>query len=304
MIGDLLTAAVRVATPLALAAIGEMLVARGGMINLGIEGAMLAGALGAAVGASASGVGAGVGLALFAGVATAAVFAAVAVWARGDEIITGTAVTLGMIGLTGIIARQHFGLAGVGLSLPTMAAVPIPGFSRLPVVGEALFDQSLLTYLVYLMLPLSSWLLFRSRFGLELRASGEAASAAAANGVAVRRIRTLAVLFGGAMAGVAGASLVLAQVGTFTEKMTAGRGFIAIAIVILGARRPAGVAAASLLFGGAIAIQYVLQGQGGVVPYQLWLALPYVLALLVLVLSARRRGVGLEGRPSSTAPAA
>lgn len=303
MISDLLTAAVRIATPLALAAIGEMLVARGGMINLGIEGAMLAGALGAAIGASASGVGAGVGLALLAGVATAAIFAAVAVWARGDEIITGTAVTLGMIGFTGIIARQVFGLAGVGLSLPTMAAVPLPGLSRLPLVGEALFNQSLLTYLAYLLLPLSSWLLFRTRFGLELRASGESASAAAANGVAVRRVRTLAILFGGALAGVAGASLVLAQVGTFTEKMTAGRGFIAIAIVILGARRPAGVAAASLLFGGATAVQYVLQGEGGAVPYQLWLALPYLLALLVLVVSARRRGVGLGGRPSSTAPA-
>ncbi|MES2125442.1 MAG: ABC transporter permease [Gemmatimonadota bacterium] len=291
MIAELLTAAVRVGTPLALAAIGETIVERGGVINLGIEGAMLAGALGAAIGATAAGTGGGIAVALLAGVAASALFAAVAVWARADEIITGTAVTLGMIGLTGIIARRAFGTVGVGLTLPTLAPVAIPGLSRLPLVGDALFNQSPLTYLVYLLVPAASWLLFGSRFGLELRASGESPSSAAAAGVPVRRVRTIAILVGGALAGLAGASLVLAQVGTFTERMTGGRGFIAIAIVILGGRRPGGVAAASLLFGAATAVQYVVQASGSALPYQLWLALPYLLALAVLAISGRSRRI-------------
>lgn len=285
---DLLTAGVRVGTPLALAAIGEAIAERGGVINLGIEGAMLAGALGAAIGASAAGPAAGVGVAVLAGVATSALFAAVAIGAKADQIITGTAVTLGMIGLTGLIARRAFGDAGAGLSLPTLAPLPIPGLSRIPLLGEALFDQSLLTYLSYLLVPLATWLLFRTRFGLELRASGESASAAAAAGVRVGRVRAVGVLIGGAMAGLAGASLVLAQVGTFTERMTAGRGFIAIAIVVLGRRHPVGVAGAALLFGGATALQYVVQASGSAVPYQLWQALPYLLALAVVALAGRR----------------
>ncbi|MES2305025.1 MAG: ABC transporter permease [Gemmatimonadota bacterium] len=286
MIGDLLTAAVRVATPLALAAIGETVVERGGVINLGIEGAMLAGAFGAAVGAGAAGTGAGVAAALLAGVATAAIFAAIAIGVRADQIITGTAVTLGTTGLTGVIARRVFGDGGAGLSLPTLAKVRIPGLSNIPLIGEPFFNQSSLTYFTYLVIPLAGWLIFRTRYGLELRAAGESPQAAAAVGVRVGRVQTVAILLGGAMAGLAGASLVLAQVGTFTERMTGGRGFIAIAIVVLGRQRPGPVAAAALLFGGATALQYVVQASGSGVPYQLWIALPYLLALAVV---ARRR---------------
>lgn len=289
MIEDVLTAAVRVATPLALAAIGETIVERGGVINLGIEGAMLAGALAAAIGASAAGPGSGLALAIAAGVATAAIFAAVAVGAKADQIITGTAVTLGMTGLTGVIARRVFGDAGAGLSLETLAPIAIPGLARIPLLGKALFDQSLLTYLTYLLVPLASWLIFRTRFGLELRASGESPASAAAAGVRIGRIRGIAVLIGGALAGLAGASLVLAQVGTFTERMTGGRGFIAIAIVVLGRKRPVAVAAAALLFGGATVLQYVVQASGSGVPYQLWIALPYLLALVVV---AGSRSIG------------
>ncbi len=288
MIADLLTAGVRVATPLALAAIGETVVERGGMINLGIEGAMLAGALGAAIGASAAGAGAGIGVAVVAGIATSALFAAVAIGARADQIITGTAVTLGITGLTGLIARRVFGDAGAGLSLPTLPPIAIPALSRIPLLGEAFFHQSILSYLGYVLFPLSAWLLFRTRFGLELRASGESAPAAAAAGVRVGRVQTVAVLFGGGMAGLAGASLVLAQVGTFTERMTAGRGFIAIAIVALGRRTTLGVAGAALLFGGATALQYVVQASSSPVPYQLWQVLPYLLALGVMAAGRKR----------------
>lgn len=277
-----LAAAVRVATPLLLAALGEAIAQRGGVINLGIEGAMLAGALGATIGATAAGPAAGTGAAILAGVAVAALFAAVAVRFRGDQIITGTAVTLAAVGLTGAIYRSAYGPGGVGLTLPTLPSLPVPLLHGVPVVGEALFAQSVLTYLTYLLVGVAWWLVFRTRWGLELRAAGEGATEARAAGVRVERVRIEAVLVGGGFAGLAGASLVLAQVGTFAEKMTAGRGFIAIAIVVLGAWHPVRIAAAALFFGAAMALQFLFQTFLTNVPYQVFLMLPYLLTLVVL----------------------
>lgn len=277
-----LAAAVRVATPLLLAATGETVTERAGVINLGLEGMMLAGALAAALGASAGGPWTGVGLAVLAGMTLAAVFAAVAIGARANQIITGTAITLGAIGLTGAVYRQAYGAAGAGLELPTLQAIAVPGLSRLPVVGPALFAQPAPTYIALAALPLVWWMLFRTRTGLALRATGEASATARASGVPVRLLRTAAAVAGGGFAGLAGATLVLAQVGTFAERMTAGRGFVAIAIVVLGRWHPAGVAVASLLFGGATALQYLFQTLGLDVPYQLFIMMPYGLTLLAL----------------------
>jgi simple sugar transport system permease protein len=149
-------------------------------------------------------------------------------------------------------------------------------------LGSALFDQQALTYVAWLLVLLAWWFLFRSWWGLALRATGESAEAARASGVPVGRVQLLATLAGGALAGLAGAVLVLAQVGTFAEKMTAGRGFIAIAIVVLGRWRPLGVLLAALLFGGATALQFAFQAMGLAVPYQLFLVMPYLLALAAL----------------------
>jgi simple sugar transport system permease protein len=283
LLTSFLTASVRVATPLLLAALGETMAERSGVINLGIEGAMLAGALGAALGATAGGSWSGVALAVLAGLAVAVVFAAVAVAARADQIIAGTALTLGSIGLTGAVYRQAYGPGGVGLSLPTLPVVPIPGVAEIPLLGPALFQQSVLTYAALIAVPVLWFLLFRTAFGLRLRATGESADDARAAGVHVSRIRTAGVLMGGAFAGLAGASLVLAQVGTFAEKMTAGRGFMAIAIVVLGAWHPGRVLGAALFFGAAMALQFLFQSSLIDVPYQLFLMLPYLLTLLVLV---------------------
>ena len=277
-----LAAAVRISTPLLLAATGELVNERAGVINLGIEGAMLAGALASAIGAAAGGPWLGVLGSVAAGVAIAGIFAAVAIGARADQIITGTAVTLAAVGLTGAISRRAFGAGGPGLSLPTFAPVPIPGLSAIPVVGDAFFDQQALTYLAWLLVPLAWWFLFRSWWGLALRATGESADAARASGVPVGRVQALATLAGGALAGLGGATLVLAQVGTFAEKMTAGRGFIAIAIVVLGRWRPLGVLLAALLFGAANALQFAFQAMGLAVSYQLFLVMPYLLALAAL----------------------
>lgn len=277
-----LAATVRVATPLLLAALGELVAERGGVINLGVEGAMLAGALGAALGATAAGPWAGVATALLVGLLVSALFAAISVGARADQIITGTAVTLGMVGLTGAVYRSAYGPGGVGLTLPTFPVEPLPLLSKIPVLGPALFQQAMLTYVGFLAVPVLWWLLFRTRWGLALRAAGESAENARAAGVAVTRVRTQAVLVGGAFAGLAGATLVLAQVGTFAEKMTAGRGFIAIAIVVLGSWRPGRVLGAALFFGAAMALQFLLQSFLLNIPYQFFLMLPYLLTLIVL----------------------
>jgi len=282
LLASFLAASVRVATPLLLAALGETITERGGVINLGLEGAMLSGALAAALGATAAGPWGGLGAAIVAGVLVAAIFAVVVVRAGADQIITGTAITLGCIGFTGAIYRSAYGPAGVGLTLPTFPAVPIPGLAAIPVVGPALFQQSVLTYAGYLAAPVLWWLVYRARWGLRLRAAGESSTDARAAGVNVERVRIVGTLIGGGFAGVAGASLVLAQVGTFAEKMTAGRGFIAIAIVVLGAWNPARVFGAALFFGAAMALQFLFQSFAIGVPYQLFLVLPYLLTLLVL----------------------
>lgn len=282
LIGGFLAASVRVATPLLLAATGETVTERSGVINLGLEGMMLAGALAATLGASAAGPWAGLALAVLAGMALAAVFAAVAIVARADQIIAGTAITLAAVGLTGTIYREAYGTGGAGLTLPTLAPVAIPGLSRIPLLGPALFAQPVPTYLALLAIPAAWWLLFRTRAGLQLRATGEGAAEARAAGVRTTAVRAAATLAGGAFAGLAGATLVLAQVGTFAEGMTAGRGYVAIAIVVLGRWHPLGVAVAALLFGAATALQFVFQAIGLAAPYQLFLMLPYLLTLLAL----------------------
>ena len=286
MDGDLLvsflTSAVRVATPLLLAALGETLAERGGVINLGIEGAMLAGALAAAIGTTAGGPWAGTLAAAVTGAVLSLGFGLIAVGAGANQIISGTAITLGAVGATGAIYREVYGSAGVGLSLPTFPVIPLPGLHRVPLLGPALFEQSILTYLGYVAVPALWFLLFRTRWGLALRAAGESVQAATAAGVRVKRIRIVALVLGGMFAGIAGASLVLAQVGTFAEKMTAGRGFMAVAIVVLGGWRPGRVAGAALFFGAAMALQFLFQSIVSNLPYQLFLMLPYLLTLLVL----------------------
>jgi general nucleoside transport system permease protein len=295
--GGFLAAAVRVATPLLFAATGEMIAERSGVINLGTEGAMLAGALAATLGATAGGPWTGLLVAAMAGMCLSAVFATVAVGARADQIITGTAITLAAVGLTGTIYRKAYGEAGAGLSLPTLPDLPVPGLASIPVVGPAFFHQPAPTYLAVAALPFVWWVLFRTRLGLRLRATGEAAAMARAAGVRTGIMRAGATIIGGGFAGLGGATLVLAQVGTFTERMTAGRGYLAVAIVILGRWHPAGIAAAALLFGAATALQFVFQSLGTRVPYQLFLMLPYVLTLLALAgVVGRVRAPGDLGR--------
>jgi ABC-type uncharacterized transport system permease subunit len=278
-----LESAVRLGVPLALAAMGEAITERAGVINIGLEGSMIAGALGGALGALAfGGGGAGVVAGAAAGGVVALIFAAFAIGLGTDQIITGTAITLGGLGFTGAVYQARFGVTGTALTLPTLAPAPIPVLSDVPFVGSAFFAQAPTAYLAYALAPALWYFLFRTEWGLELRAVGEQPDAAAAAGVRVRRVRFLATIFGGALAGIAGAHLALAHAGTFAENMSAGRGFIAIAVVALGRWNPPFVLIAALLFGAASALQYLLQALGLDLPYQLFLALPYLLTLAAL----------------------
>ena len=180
-------------------------------------------------------------------------------------------------------------MAGAALStITTSAPVAVPGLSSLPWVGVAFFQQPLVTYVAYGLAPTIWWYLYRTHAGLAIRAAGAAAQAASARGIRVDRVRITAALFGSALGGLAGATLVLAQAGTFAEGMSAGRGFIAIAIVALGRWHPLGVFGAALVFGAAMAVQFVVQALGWNVRYELVLMIPYVLTLFALVLASRQ----------------
>jgi general nucleoside transport system permease protein len=275
-------ATVRTATPLALAALGEVVVELAGIINIGLEGVILTGSFGALVGATHAGALGGYAAAMGCGVATALVFAVFAVWLRADQIISGTAVTLLAVGITGTLYRSLYGATGAALTIPTTGPLAIPGLVRLPILGPGFFNQPPVTYVLYALVPLVWWLMRSTHMGLALRAVGESPIAAEAAGIRVQRLRVGAIVFGGILGGLAGAHLVLAQAGTFVENMSAGRGFIAIAIVVLGRWQPIGVAIAAIVFGAASALQFLLQALGLSLPYQLFLSLPYLLTLAAL----------------------
>jgi ABC-type uncharacterized transport system permease subunit len=293
-----LAATIRTATPLVLAAYGEVLVERAGLINIGLEGAILAGAFGALVGATAGGVAAGYAGAVLGGLIIAALFASFVVGLRADQIITGTALTLFSMGATATLYRALYGSAGAALNLSTSAPLAIPFLSALPGVGQALFAQPPIAYAAYLLAPALAWWLGHTHAGLALRAIGERPEAAEAAGIHVDRMRTMAIVVGGALGGLAGGTLVLAQAGTFAEGMSAGRGFIAIAIVVLGRWRPLGVALGALVFGGASALQFAFQAMGWSAPYQLFLVAPYLLTLAALAGAVgRARAPAALGKP-------
>ncbi|HSJ64129.1 MAG TPA: ABC transporter permease [Gemmatimonadaceae bacterium] len=290
-----LEAAVRTATPLALAALGETISQRGGVVNVGLEGIVLAGAFGALVGgypgpmfSGEGSLAAGYTVAVIGGMVLAALFATMTVSLRANQIITGTALTLFAAGLTGTLYRAGYGAGGAALALPVAGVVRVPLLSDLPVIGPAFFAQPPTTLLLYVLIPLAWLLLTRTHSGIALRAVGEHPEAAIAAGVDPARVRWTALMISGALGGLSGATLVLEQSGTFAEGISAGRGFIAIAIVVLARWSPLGIAAAALLFGAATALQFLIQSMGVRLPYQLPLALPYILTLVMLAVSGRR----------------
>jgi len=285
-------ATVRTTTPLLLAAMGETLAERSGVINVGMEGCIVAGAFAAFIGSANPAL--GYAAAVVAGIAAGALLVVLSVIQRRDQIIVGTAITLLAFGITGTLFRAH--AEAPALIASTHDVLVVPGLSLIPVVGRALFAQSAVTYVAFASIPLVWYFLERTHLGLALRAVGDSPEAARAAGVRVRHVQAGAVLAGSALGGLAGGALVLAQAGSFAEGMSAGRGFLAIAIVALGRWRPLAVAGASILFGAAMALQFVVQALGWHVRYELVLMIPYLLTLFALGSFGRGSAPTMLGR--------
>jgi len=294
MLEAFLFSTISMATPILLAALGELIVERSGVLNIGIEGAMLCGAF-FALAAAYFGHSLLLGLlcGIAAGVAINALLAAMVVNLAVNQVVAGTALDILALGVSGVFYRRFFGVTGRAFTITPMPRIALGPLARLPIVGPALFDRDALVYLAFGLVPVVAWLVSRTRLGLRLRAVGERPEAADALGVNVFAWRWTALIVSGVLTGLAGAYLTLAYADTFIEGISAGRGFVALAVVILGRWNAWGLLAASILFGAAMALQFGLQALGTALPYQLFLALPYALTVMVLA------GVGGHARPPS-----
>lgn len=296
-----LEATVRSATPLAFAALGELIAERSGVINIGLEGSIAFGAFVALLATAAFGPATGLVAGGLAGAAVALVFATFVVTLRAQQVLAGTAVSLLGLGLAATLHRIAVLGTAAAAQVETIPVVTIPVLSRIPIAGPALFAQPLTTYALYLLFPAAWWFLYRTVGGVVLRATGENPEAALASGHSPDAVRFGAIVVGGFLAGVGGAALVVAQVGTFSDGMSAGRGFVAIAIVALGRWHPGGVAIGALVFGAVSALQFLAQSLGWDVPYNLLLAFPYLLTLVAMAVFGGARAapaaLGREAAP-------
>jgi general nucleoside transport system permease protein len=287
----IILAVLAASTPLLLAASGELLVERAGVLNLGVEGMMIVGAACGFGGAWLTGstfVGALFGI--FAGATLAAVFGLMTLGLAVNQVATGLALTILGVGISGLI-----GSGFVGERIATAPHLFIPGLTTLPFVGRILFGEDPFVYFSLALIGGIFYFLYRTRAGLILRAVGDSHVSAHALGYNVLRIRMLAVLFGGACAGLAGAYLPLAYTPFFVPGMTAGRGWIALALVVFASWRPARLVIGAYLFGAVTILQLHAQGWGVGVPSQLMSAMPYLATVIVLVLISRTRSGGSTG---------
>lgn len=283
LLTNILYAMVRTGTPLLLVALGELVCEKAGVLNLGQEGMMLLGAVaGFIVGLSSGNLWLGAACGALAGAVMSTLFAFVAVHLAANQVATGLALTILGVGLSSFI-----GASWVGKPISGFEPVAIPVLSELPVIGRMLFAQDLLVYLSFVLFALVAWALLRSRIGLIIKAVGENPDAASATGLPVLWVRTGAVLFGGAMAGLAGAYMSLAYTPMWTENITAGRGWIALALVVFASWQVFRVLLGAWLFGLASILHLVAQGLSVAIPGNLLAMLPYVATVLVLVALSR-----------------
>ncbi|HUC49903.1 MAG TPA: ABC transporter permease [Xanthobacteraceae bacterium] len=295
IIEAIIVSVIAASTPLLLAAAGELVVERSGVLNLGVEGMMIVGAACGLAGAYLTGsnvVGALCGA--LAGVALSAIFAALTLGLAVNQVATGLALTIFGTGLSGLI-----GAGFVGDRITPVPDLYLPVLTDLPYVGRILFGQDAFVYFS-IALVIAIWMfLYRSRTGLVLRAVGDNHTSAHALGYPVLKVRTMAVLFGGACAGLAGAFLPLAYTPFFIPGMTAGRGWIALALVVFASWRPGRLVAGAYLFGAVSILQLHAQALGLGIPSQLMSALPYLATVIVLVLISSKRGSAGSAAPAS-----
>ena len=296
LIISILATAVRMGTILLLAALGELIVERAGVLNLSVEGMMLSGAFGGFMGAYyTNSLWLGVLSAILAGLLVSALFGLLAVILQIDQTVSGLTVNIFAAGLTFYLYRALFPNVGA-TNIPALkpfSEFQIPFLSDIPIIGKILFSQYALSYLAFFLMLLVAFYLYRTKSGLILRTLGENPRVVDMKGINVMRYRFLAVLFGGMMAGLAGSFITLASVGIFVADITSGRGWLAIAIVIFGDWKPVKILWASLFFGFIDALQMQLQALGVQLPFQLFLAMPYILTTVAVILARKRSGAPL-----------
>ncbi|WP_018687849.1 ABC transporter permease [Ahrensia kielensis] len=283
------------ATPLLIAALGELVVERSGVLNLGVEGMMV---MGAVTGFGAAQITGSAYLGLLAAIICGALFSllfgVLTLSLATNQVATGLSLTLLGLGASGMIGENFIGLPGIKLK-----AIEIPLLSDIPVIGRLLFAQDLIFY-ISILLTIAIWyFVFKTRAGLTLRSVGDNHTSAHALGINVLKVRYLAVMFGGACAGLAGAHLSLVYTPQWTENMTAGRGWIALALVVFASWRPLRIVAGAYLFGAVTIAQFHAQAQGVAIPSQLLSSLPYIATIIVLVLISTNKRMTMKNTPAS-----
>ncbi len=294
LITSILWVTIRAGTSLLYATVGEILTERAGILNLGVEGIMIVGAVtGFAAAFHTKQVWVGVGVAMLAGAAMASIHAFLSVSLRAEQVVSGLALTIFGTGLANYLG-QRLGPNGtplVGMVGPKFTPISLSDLAEIPVLGKSVFNQDILTYATYLLVPLLWFFLNRTRPGLHLRAVGENPQTADAMGVNVAGIRYLYTIVGGMLIALGGAHLSLAYTPGWTEGLTAGRGWIAVALVIFATWDPVRAVVGAILFGGINAVQFRMQAAGTTIPAAFLNMLPYAFTIVVLVLITWWEGI-------------
>lgn len=293
-----LSATVRMAAPLLLASLGGLFTARAGIVNLALEGIMLMGAFAGFAGAYLSdSLAIGLICAVLGGTLMALILGFLSINVRANQTVTGVGINILSLGLTSYLFKVYF--TGQGLTKgPTFNRMEIPLLSKIPVLGPVVFNQNLLIYLAFIMVPIVWYLLYRTPIGLIIRATGEHPKAVDTLGGNVTRVRYACIVILGCLAGLGGACLTIGQTGTFAESITAGKGYIALATIIFGRFTPLGSLGAALLFGFSEGLQLRLQTAGAAIPHQFLTMLPYVLTMIALtIFENKSKAPAAMGKP-------
>ncbi|TGE36052.1 ABC transporter permease [Desulfosporosinus fructosivorans] len=283
---NLLSSTIMMGTPLLFGALAEVIAERTGMMVTAIEGIFLMGAWAGFVGGYLSGsLIVGFLSAMLAGLLVASLYGWICIYLKQHQVVTGVAINLLVVGLCSFLYRVIFGVPITPLTVNPLATIPIPLLSEIPLLGPILFNQNILTYIIYLLAPLSYFMLYKTSIGLTIRSAGENPEAVDVAGINVLRVRFLTVLLAGVMGGVAGAFYSIGFLGMFTTNIIGGRGWIAFAICFLGNWNPKGAVIGTLAFGFAEAIAIYMQsiGNSALFPNELFIALPYIMTIVLTI---------------------
>lgn len=293
---ELLARTIMMGTPLLYGSLSEVYAERSGVMNTAIEGIFLMGAWAGFVGAYRTGGNLAIGLlaAMLAGVLTAALYGWICIYLKQHQIVTGTAINILALGICAFFQRVIFGVPVTPLIVQPFQPIAIPLLSEIPVIGRIVFNQNLLTYLLFILVPLANFVRFKTSLGLSIRSIGENPEAGDVAGIRVDRLRFITILFAGILCGIGGAFYSIGYLGMFTTTIIGGRGWIAFAICFLGNWKPLGVLAGTLIFGLAEAFAILMQSRGaGMFPNELFIALPYI---LTIVLTVSRRSFNVPAK--------